>query len=278
MTTRNTPDAVAIDAGGRRVLLKWHMLRRAPHDPPFSVENLKAGLALGASMEIDIRLLADRAWVCLHDDRLEEETDGNGPVAALDSGAVRRLRIAGADYPPPLLADLAAMLPTAAKGSCLQIDLKEGAAGIDDAAVASFASIVSPVAARCVLSGTHWPAVQRLGGGIANLRLGFDPYELAEGRTFASASDFEAFVASVWRIAPRADAFYLYHAFVTAALARGCNPIERLKAGGAFVDVWTLDPATPGVVEILHACIAAGADQITTNDPPALARLWRARP
>jgi glycerophosphoryl diester phosphodiesterase len=163
----------------------------------------------------------------------------------------------------------------AARGACLQIDLKESAAGIDDGAIAGFASIVSPVAAHCLLSGTDWPAVQRLGAGVPNLRLGFDPYDLAEARTFASASDFEAFVAEVWRIAPDADAFYLNHAFVTAALAEGCNPIEKLKANGAAIDVGTLDPTPPDVVEIMTAAIAAGADQITTNDPPGLARLWR---
>jgi glycerophosphoryl diester phosphodiesterase len=254
------------------------MLRRAQHDPPFSPENLKVGLALGASMEIDIRLLADDAWICLHDDTLDDETNGTGPASAIDTAAARQLRIAGGGYAPPLLADIAAALPAAPRGALLQLDLKEDADGITDEAVASFASIVSPVAAHCVLSGDDWQAVRRLGAGVPDLRLGFDPYALAEGRTFEHASDFEAFVANVWRIAPRADAFYLYHAFVTAALAKGCNPVKTLKAGGAFVDVWTLDPAMPGVVDILEACTAAGADQITTNDPPRLARLWQARP
>jgi glycerophosphoryl diester phosphodiesterase len=228
-------------------------------------------------MEIDIRVLSDGAWVCLHDDRLDEETDGTGPVAALDSVAARRLRIAGADYAPPLLTELTAALSSASSGVCLQIDLKEAAAGFNERAIAAFRSAVAPVAHRCLLSGTDWQAVQRLGKGIPDLRLGFDPYDIAEGRTFVSNSDFEALVAEVWRIAPDADAFYLYHAFVTAALAEGCNPIEKLKANRAMIDVWTLDPTTPDLIEILIACIAAGADQITTNDPPGMARLWRAR-
>ncbi|MEX0697707.1 MAG: hypothetical protein WD099_09195 [Dongiaceae bacterium] len=277
MTTRTPLDAVAIDAGGRRVLLKWHMLRRAPHDPPFSPENLKAGRALGASLEIDIHVLSDGAWVCLHDDMLDGETSGTGAVAAIDTPAAQRLRIAGTDYAPPLLAELTAALSSASPDVCLQIDLKEATAGITDRAIAAFRSAVAPVARHCLLSGTDWQAVQRLGANVPNLRLGFDPYDIAEGRTFVSASDFEAFVADVWRIAPDADAFYLYHAFVTAALAEGCNPIETLKADRAMIDVWTLDPTTPDVIEILVACIAAGADQITTNDPPGMARLWRAR-
>lgn len=278
MTAESPDDAIAVETGGRRVLLKWHMLRRTPHDPPFSPENLKVGLALGASMEIDVRLLADGAWVCLHDDVLDEETNGAGPVAAIDTEAARQLRVAGADYAPPLLAEIMVALPAAApRGARLQIDLKDGADRITDDGVASFASVVSPVAAHCVLSGTDWQAVERLGAGIPDLRLGFDPYELAEGRIFAGASDFEAFVADIWRIAPHADAFYLYHAFVTAALTEGFNPVGTLKASGAFVDVWTLDPTMPGVAEILQACMDAGADQITTNDPRGLARLWRAR-
>jgi hypothetical protein len=39
------------------VRLKWHKLRRHPDDPPFGRANLRAGLAAGASLEIDLRRL-----------------------------------------------------------------------------------------------------------------------------------------------------------------------------------------------------------------------------
>ena len=132
-TQRDDGDqGVAIDADGRRVLLKWHKLRRAAAEPPFAIANLPAGLALGASMEIDVRLMADGDWICLHDDVLDEETDGAGPVARLDTAAARSLHIAGANYPPPLLTDMTAVLAAApASDACLQLDLKEPAATPD---------------------------------------------------------------------------------------------------------------------------------------------------
>ncbi len=272
-------DPVAIDHGGRRVWLKWHMLRRAPSHPPFSPRNLRDGLALGASMEIDIRLMADHNWLCLHDPLLDRETDGAGPVAAIGAEAARRLRIAGADYPPPLLAELTAALAAAAPGACLQLDLKETAAAITAEAVASFARHVAPVARHCLLSGEDWQAVEKLAAGIPRLKRGLDPCAIAETRSFARPADMQGFLSEVLATAPAADAFYLDHRFVAAGLALGVNPIEGLKTNGALVDVWTLDPTTPDVGRILATVIAAGADQITTNDPQGLAQIWsRAAP
>jgi hypothetical protein len=58
--------------GGRTVRLKWHKLRRFADDPPFARRNLRAGLAAGASLEVDIRALACGRFVCLHDPLLEQ--------------------------------------------------------------------------------------------------------------------------------------------------------------------------------------------------------------
>lgn len=271
-------DDVAIAHDGRRVLLKWHKLRRAAEDPPFSLANLRTGLARGASLEIDIRLLADGAWVCLHDDVLDEETNGHGPVAGLYSEAVRRLLIAGADFAPPLLSDVVAMVAAAPDtGACVQLDLKEPAKTLTEAGVESFVAAITPVAAHCLLSGVEFDAVAQLGADVPRLRLGFDPYEIAEGRDLSNRPAMAAFVDDVFAAAPAADAFYLHHLFVGSALALGFNPLKRLKDNGAIIDVWTLDPTMPGVLAILAEAIAAGADQITTNDPPGIARLWVGR-
>jgi len=270
-------EGVAIHADGRRVLLKWHKLRRAPHEPPFAIANLPAGLALGASMEIDIRLLADGHWVCLHDDVLDDETDGSGPVASADTTTIGGLRIAGADFAPPLLSDMTAALMAAPDtGALFQLDLKEPAATLTEAGVTAFAAAVGPVAHRCLLSGADFAAVSRLAEGVEGLRIGFDPCDMAETRDFATRQEIEAFVAEVFAIAPEADAFYLDHRFVDAALAFGINPVAPLKRNGAAVDVWTLDPDKRDVRRHLEQAITAGADQITTNDPAGLARLWYA--
>ncbi|MCB1496264.1 MAG: hypothetical protein KDJ86_10790 [Bauldia sp.] len=272
---RDAAEGVALDSDGRRVLLKWHKLRRAPHEPPFTIANLPAGLALGASMEIDIRLLADGHWVCLHDDALDEETDGSGPVANADRAAIGCLRIAGGDHAPPLLADMTAALTAVPdSGALLQLDLKEPAATLTEAGVAAFADTVRPVADRCLLSGADFDAVTRLADGIEGLRVGFDPCDMAETRTFATRKEMEAFVDEVFAVAPEADSFYLDHHFLDAALAFGVNPVAALKRNGATIDVWTLDPDKPDVRRHLIQAVAAGADQITTNDPGGLARLW----
>ena len=61
---------------------------------------------------------------------------------------------------------------------------------------------------------------------------------------------------------------------VLGCLARGENPIAPLRAAGKRVDCWTLDADHAHVVDKLAALIAAGADQITTNDPEVLGQLW----
>lgn len=118
---------------GRKLRLKWHKLRRQAADPPFARRNLRAGLAAGASLEVDIRRLACGRFVCLHDDRLESETSGHGPVAAIDALAVGRLEMRGGE-PPLLLDELAATLGAAPAGSArVQLDLRASADDTDAA-------------------------------------------------------------------------------------------------------------------------------------------------
>ena len=273
---QDEPQGVSIAFEGRRALLKWHKLRRYHTDPPFSLANLSAGLAAGASLEIDLRVLADGSWVCLHDDVLDRETDGHGPVRAADAAAIRKLRLAGAEHAPLLLADIAREIAAApATVACLQLDLKERREALSPTAVGSFARTVGPVAGTCLLSGTDWEAIRALGAAIPSLRLGFDPLRLAEGRDLADAETMTALIDEVAATAPEAAAFYLNHRFVMRALAMGIDPVKRLKRNGALIDIWTLDPTTPHIKEVLAAVLAAGADQVTTNDPVAMAAFWK---
>ena len=271
------PDAagVAIADRGRRVLLKWHKLRRRRDDPPFALANLGIGLAAGAALEIDVQRLADDHWVCLHDDVLDRETDGRGPVAAADRAAIGRLRLAGSSAPPPLLSDIASEVARAGDSAAtLQLDLKLSHAAITDGSVARFAATVAPIAERCLLTGTDWAAVRRIGAAVPGLTLGFDPLDMLEARPPQGGAGCRAFCREILATAPKARAYYLHHPFVTMALAADFNPIAFVKVGGAAVDVWTLDPTTPDIESILPTVVRAGADQITTNDPIGLAELW----
>ncbi len=268
------PVAISIPGDGHRVALKWHKLRRVAGDPPWSVANLRAGLAAGASLEVDVRALGDGAWVCLHDDKLDEETDGRGPVSALDAAALAKLKVRGSSQAPLLLTAVAREISvTNVKEGCVQLDLKEQRERLSREVVESFVSDIAPVAPHCLLSGTDWEAVRILGRAVPSLRLGFDPLDLAERRSFEDKLSFADFFREVLAAAPHAAAFYIHYRLILGALAAGLNPIPLLKSNGATVDAWTLDPTTPGIREVLAKIVTAGVDQITTNDPTGLAEV-----
>jgi glycerophosphoryl diester phosphodiesterase len=75
----NSP--ICIDRDNHRTWLKWHRARRKASDTAFTVERILEGMALGARVEIDLRLHAGRGFVVLHDADLARETTGNGLIA-----------------------------------------------------------------------------------------------------------------------------------------------------------------------------------------------------
>jgi glycerophosphoryl diester phosphodiesterase len=245
---------------GRTVRLKWHKLRREPDDPPFARANLQAGLAAGASLEVDLRCLACGRFVCLHDVDLEGETTGQGPVAGVDAEAVVRLQMRHADEPPLLLDELARIVRAGpcAPAALIQLDLKATGAEIDDVSRAALASALGEVAHRFILSGCDWDAVARLSGDVAGLAVGYDPYSDA-------GNDPAAALRAIRERAPEADTIYLHRDMVRAAHEQGDPLVERLHAHGHRVDCWTIDYGTPRAIEDVRAAIAAGCDQITTN-------------
>lgn len=269
-------EGLTLSHGGRDIRLKWHSLRRAADDAPFARANLAAGLALGASVEVDIQQLADGHFVCLHDDRLDSETNGHGAVADADAAAVRRLHVRNGDGSPPmLLEDLVAAIAQGPKptmpGLFVQLDLKDAAARLTDDAVAAFARLIQPAAAAFILSALDWPAVKRLGGGVEHLALGYDPLDLARDWTFDGRDSFLRFRDAVLETAPEAKGIYLYKEIVEAALRHDTNVVAAFHERGVWVDCWTIDAGAPDDDDYLKAAVAAGVDQITTNTPRALA-------
>jgi glycerophosphoryl diester phosphodiesterase len=252
--------------GGRTVRLKWHKLRRRPEDPPFSRANLRAGLAAGASLEVDLRRLACGRFVCLHDAKLEGETTGRGPVAAIDAEAIAGLEMRHAPGNKPLLLDeLADAVRDWACGPALvQLDLKAGAGEIDATSRTLLGEALDGIAGHFILSGCGWDAVKGLGGDIAGLALGYDPYDDA-------GNDPAAALRAIREKAPEADTIYLHRELVRAAHEQGDPLVARLRAQGQRVDCWTIDHGQPGAVADLRAAIAEGCDQITTNSAAAWA-------
>ncbi len=275
-------DGLCIADGARRVRLKWHMLRRAGGDPPFHRPNLLAGLSLGASMEVDIQCLSDGEFVCLHDETLETETDGTGPVAKADSATIASLRqrdSSGAALgPAPLtLAELLAIIADNAdkteKGAVVQLDLKDSVAAITPAVIDRFARQVGPVAAHVSLSGEDWSAVTRLGSGVRGLSLGYDPtmQVIGEDRSIGDLSGLTDHVAAT---SPEAETVYLHHALIAAAAERDLDLVGAFHGQERRVDCWTIGTDRPQAEALLRMAVAAGVDQITTDTPRDLQALW----
>lgn len=276
------PDGIEIIADGHCTRLKWHRLQRRPEDIPFTPTRLRQGMALGASMEVDLRRRADGGFACLHDDTLDRETTGHGPVAAASVNDLRGLWMRGKDGTPAgerllLLEDLAELAASGADPATLvQLDLKEMDAALDGRSVDAFRVALAPVAGRFILSGGDWAAMRRLGAAVPGLRLGFDPCDDDTLGTLAAAADAERFIAAALDRAPEAAMIYLSYPIVLRADALGVDLIAACHAAGRTVDAWTLNPDHPGAAAALARLVALRADQITTDAPGVLEAMFGA--
>lgn len=284
--TQATPDAdrdgLALRSAGRRVPLIRHRFRRSPQDVPHDRVNLRRGLACGAFLAADLRLAGDGGFVCLAEADLAEETDGEGPVAALAGERLSQLRLRGADGRPGpcrvlLLEELIAMVSGSdtAPGARVLLTVRDPAAAMDRLAIRGLARLVAPVADRLVLSGQDPAAVVALATEIPGLACGWDPSALLWQAWPAGAPRARVLVDRIvaqagpeWRIA-------LTGTFVAAADRLGVDPIGRLRDAGLRVDCTGLHAAGDDAVDRLSLCLARGCDGIVTAAPIALERLAR---
>ena len=275
------PDGIEIVSGGHCTRLKWHRLQRLPEDVPFTPARLREGMALGASMEVDLRRRADGGFACLHDEALDRETTGRGPVAAAGFHDLRTLQMRGKDGAPTgerplLLEDLAELAAAGADPATLvQLDLKEADGALDSLSVEAFRAALAPVAGRFILSGGDWAAVRRLGAAVTGLRLGFDPCDDDSLASLRTAADAERFIAAALAAAPEAAMIYLSWPIVLRADALGVDLIAACHAAGKAVDAWTLNPDHPDAAAALARLVALRADQITTDWPAGLQALFK---
>lgn len=253
---------------GRQIRLKWRQLRQAAGDPPFLLSNLSAGLAAGASLEVDMQLLACGSFVCLHDPLLEAETTGRGAVAETDATAIRRLRMQGSGARLLLLDELVGVMRAGRTrpGALVQLDL---CSEVGPGAESALAKALDGDGAGFILSGYDWDTVVRLGASVPTLALGYDPTEDA---ALPGADVFSL----VRETAPNADTIYLHHELVSTSVSDGSRLVARLQALDHRVDCWTIDCGTPNAVRAFRDAVVAGCDEVTTNTPAAWARTFPA--
>jgi glycerophosphoryl diester phosphodiesterase len=282
-------------------LLIHHSANRGQEYPPNSLGALRHCLEAGARVvEIDINPLRENDFALLHDDWLDESTNGSGPVYAITADEVRALRYLQRGVVSServgLLSEAVSLIQDYVQLQELQLDLKMSVPSTD-AVLNRLLRTVEPVKERVrVTSEADW-AVRRLGVLDADLPLGFDPllylevenpgekippfrlgaygywddHPLSSRRWGTSADYLAARAEALWAQAPANAAWYIRASLLAQVIDDGFDWIDYLHARSAWVDAWTLDAEKASHLELAQQLIAAGVDRITTNDAPRLA-------
>lgn len=273
-------EPVAILSGAHRCRLKWHRAKRHATDTAFTADRIRQGLLAGAVVEVDLNPLAHGGWVILHDPTLDRETTGAGPVGTISEADLATLRLrdnAGRPTPHPVASlgalsrDLAAHpLPL---GGHLQLDLKVGAESLTPGHIHGFVRDVAPIAGHVILSGGDALAVRRL-ADASGVGVGFDPCHSGAMLDLAASRAFDAFVGEAVAAVPDARIIYLHRALVRQVDLWGCDLIAAFRASQRDVDVYTFESAAPTCIQEIKRLLDLKANQVTTDDPTAIARAF----
>lgn len=269
-----------IDLDGHRCLLKWHRGRRFAGDIAFTQSRIVEGMAIGASMEIDLQRYGGDGFVVLHDEDLHPATTGKGPLISATREDFAHLRLRDGDgnrtaHPILLIEDLAALIRDAgySPDAMLQLDLKAPSSSIGEGDIAAFAKVITPVARSVILSAGDAEAVERLSQAVPDMPIGYDPCHNGAGERLRENRDFAGFVACAIAASPRAEMIYLAHELILFADAEGFDLIGAFQAHGLEVDAYTIRAATKEILPKVMRLLALRVDQITTDDPVGLEAL-----
>lgn len=273
-------DPIFIARDGHKTWLKWHRGRRRAGDPAFTGRRILEGMALGASVEVDLVVHADRGYAVLHDLSVERETTGSGKVAELTAAQLRSFYLRDEDgkpldQPVMLLEDLATLLTKsgAHPDALLQLDYKEDAKVLDERAIRTFKESVGPVAQHMILSSGDAEAVRLLSEGVEGIRIGYDPCHDGALERLAVSRDYAGFVADAIAVSPKAKMIYLAYPLVLEADRQGFDLIDAFHRHGRRVDSYTIKAANADSRVAVERLLALKVDQITTDDPEGLAAL-----
>lgn len=279
-------DPVSVTRNGHRTFFKWHRARRRASDPVFTGRRILEGMALGASVEVDLVIHGGGGFAVLHDhESIDRETTGSGPSRGLTAAQMRALQLRGNDGQPigdhvMLLEDLCALLRDTPPdpAALLQLDFKENQGPIDAATLAAFNAAVTPVARNMILSSGEANSVRALAQNTPGLRIGHDPCHQGALERLAQSRDFAGFVATAIADAPKAEMIYLAYPMVLAAEDAGFDIVAAFHAHGRRVDAYTLKRADMETLPVVHRLLRLKVDQITTDDAEGLAALLEANP
>ena len=269
-----------IELDGHRCLLKWHRGRRFAQDITFTRERIVEGMAIGASVEIDLQRYDGDGFVVLHDEDLHPATTGKGQLASATREDLAHLRLRDANgsqtaHPILLIEDLAALILDSgcSPDAVLQLDMKAPSSGISEGDIAAFAKAIAPVARSVILSAGDAKAVERLSQAIPDMPIGYDPCHNGASERLRESRDFAGFVAGAIAASPRAGMIYLALDLILFADVGGFDLIGAFHAHGLEVDAYTIRAATKEILPKVMRLLALRVDQITTDDPVGLEAL-----
>jgi glycerophosphoryl diester phosphodiesterase len=270
--------------GGHVTRLKWHRLRRQMRDPLFSADVMQSGFALGASMELDLRVRADGGFAVLHDENLEGETTGAGLVAEKSGGELKGIRMKDAGRPLILSEDLSRMLQSAHPEALLQFDMKDDYKAIGSNGITHLAAYFQNIATSVIISGASLELIVALKETLPHLKRGIDPTDkLVEIYRNQGLKAVEADLLADMRGPTEPDTIYLHWPLILQAAKEGLDLVALCASEDKLVDAWTFTLKDPqsGFSDAewndFSALMALKPGQITTDEAPATEQAWLKR-
>lgn len=283
-----------------------------PKYPPNSLEAVRASLEAGADcVEVDILALAAGDYLVVHDERLESETTGSGPVSACTPEQARTLYIRRYDedednperYPVPLLSEVVALLETYPGPARLQLDFKNFTPFPGDEPLQRLIELVRPLGERVIVTSCADWQLRRLRRLAPWLNVGFDilfyldwrdpnheydprqpPFQegaygyfddhlLAGGQVWPVREYLADRCEALARLVPGVSALYINHNVLMRGLDDGFNWAEALATQGIQTVAWTLDADNSRHMAHTFRLYENGVRQFISNTPLALGGL-----
>lgn len=284
-TSENLGSGLRITSKNHAVRLKWHRLRRSLRDPLFSVDVLRDGFRIGASMELDLRVRGDGGFVVLHDDDLQGETTGRGPIRTKTREDLSTVRFKDGSRPMLFSEELAELLSVGHPDALLQFDMKDDFETVGSAGVGHLVALFSARTDCLIISGDCLDLIAQMALHLPDLRRGIDPTDrLIRSFTSGGARQVEAELLTELRGPAEPDTIYLAWPLLLRLQEDGLDLVALCHDAGKLVDAWTFTPhdlATgllPEESTQLQALVMLMPDQITTDEAVALEKAWQAIP
>lgn len=275
------PTGLQIAAHGHVIRLKWHRLRRSLRDLLFSLDVLRDGFRIGASMELDLRVRRDGGFVVLHDEDLSGETTGRGRIRHMLPKDLSAVTFKTGNRPLLCSEDLADLLSAGHPEALLQFDMKDDFATIGPAGVRHLVAQFGARTGSLIISADCLQLISAMAEQLPDLRRGIDPtHRLIAAFKAGGAKQVEADLKAEIAGPTEPDTIYLAWPLLLQLQKAGLDMVALCHAEGRQVDAWTFTPRDLGTgltgVEREHllAIVALKPDQITTDEAVALERAW----